>query len=52
MMMLNWQLLIRVIYLRIKDPDYFALLESIISRMDIDLNKDIKIANPVLVMKK
>jgi len=33
----------------LRDPDHFALLESIISRMDIDLNKDIKIANPVLV---
>ena len=33
----------------LKDPNHFALLESIISRMDIDLIKDIKIANPNLV---
>ncbi len=33
----------------LKDPNHFALLESIISRMDIDLNKDIKIASPDLV---
>lgn len=33
----------------LKNSDHFALLESIISRMDIDLIKDIKIANPNLV---
>jgi outer membrane protein OmpA-like peptidoglycan-associated protein len=33
----------------LKDPNHFALLESIISRMDIDLIKDIKIANPNLI---
>ncbi len=33
----------------LKNSDHFALLESIISRMDIDLIRDIKIANPNLV---
>jgi len=33
----------------LKDPNHFALLESIVSRMDIDLVKDIRIANPDLV---
>jgi outer membrane protein OmpA-like peptidoglycan-associated protein len=33
----------------LKDPNHFALLESIISRIDIDLIKDIKIANPNLI---
>ena len=33
----------------LKDPNHFALLESIISRTDIDLIKDIKIANPNLI---
>ena len=33
----------------LKDPNYYALLESITSRMDINLLKDINIANPTLV---
>ena len=33
----------------LKDPNYYALLESITSRMDINLVKDINIANPTLV---
>ena len=33
----------------LKDPNYFALLESITSRMDINLIKDINIANPTLI---
>lgn len=33
----------------LKDPNYYALLESITSRMDINLIKDINIANPTLV---
>lgn len=34
----------------LKDPNYYALLESITSRMDINLVKDINIANPTLVI--
>ena len=33
----------------LKDPNYYALLESITSRMDINLIKDINIANPTLI---
>lgn len=33
----------------LKDPNQYALLETIISRSDINLVKDIKIANPTLV---
>lgn len=33
----------------LKDPNHLALLESIISRTDINLVKDIKISNPIFV---
>ena len=36
----------------LKDPNQYALLETIISRTDLNIVKDIKIANPTLVDEK
>lgn len=36
----------------LKDPNQYALLETIISRTDVNIVKDIKIANPTLVDEK
>ena len=36
----------------LKDPNHLALLESIISRTDLNLVKDIKIVNPILIKEE